>query len=318
MHMTKLVDSIFPSFVFHSNRGSKNFKAALEPLGGREYKPQDEHIDLLYFDRYQGKKPPQDVSVGFSLINRKQTIPIDNKLQMANALIDAGMNFPRVYFIEEDVPDDPGTLWYIKDPEGTAGKGICVVPREEIRGRFEFGDIIQEAIQDLLLKDDRKFTLRVYVLVHEGKIYLFQDGIVVLHSAEYVPNSIEPKIQYEHTGYMDERSGVKLSVFSDAPFYEAVLGNLKGSLATIFQAFSHLLKDEEFDTYCLFGIDMLVRENMSPVLIEINDRPNLVHSNVVNARVNIPAIQAMYYVLNPDYSDSLPEGSRKFELISSY
>ncbi|MFT4814885.1 MAG: hypothetical protein ACI80L_000290 [Pseudohongiellaceae bacterium] len=108
--MTKIAESSFPSFVFHSNRATKVFKAALEPIGGREYQSQDGHIDLLYFDRYQGKRPPIDVSVGFTLIKRQQTMPIDNKLQVANALIDAGINYPRVYFIEEDVPDEPDSL----------------------------------------------------------------------------------------------------------------------------------------------------------------------------------------------------------------
>ena len=158
------------------------------------------------------------MSVGFSLIERKQTIPIDNKLQMANALIDAGINYPRVYFIEEDVPDESDALWYIKDPVGTAGKGICVVPREEISRNFEFGDIIQEAIQDLLLKDGKKFTLRVYVLVHEEKVYLFQDGIVVLHGAAYDPRSVDPKVQYDHTGYMDRKTEVELSRFQRHAF----------------------------------------------------------------------------------------------------
>jgi hypothetical protein len=105
---------------------------------------------------------------------------------MVNALIDAGINYPRVYFIEEDVPDELDTLWYIKDSVGTAGKGICVVPREEAASKFEFGDIIQEAIQDLLLQGGKKFTLRVYMLVHEENIYLFQDGIVVLHMIQKV------------------------------------------------------------------------------------------------------------------------------------
>lgn len=315
--MTEIAESSSPSFVFHSNRGAKNFKAALEPLGGREYQSDDGHIDLLYFDRYQGKRPPQDASVGFTLINRKQTIPIDNKLQMANALIDAGIISPRVYFIEEDVPDEPDTLWYIKDPVGTAGRGICVVPRDEISRTFEFGDIIQEAIQDLLLKDGKKFTLRVYVLVIEAKVYLFQDGIVVLHGAAYDPQSVDSKVQYEHAGYMDRQTKVKLSPFSDEPFYAEAMVNIKDRLGTIFQAFSELLKHEDKNTYCLFGVDMLVRENMSPELVEINDRPNFIHSNVVNSRVNIPAIQAMYCVLNPGCADRLPADAHEFELIAT-
>ncbi|GJM11839.1 MAG: hypothetical protein DHS20C12_02420 [Pseudohongiella sp.] len=315
--MTKKSESSLSSFVFHSNRGAKNFKAALEPLGGREYRAGDEHIDLLYFDTYQGKKPPRDVTVGTTLIERKRTIPIDNKLQMANALIDAGMNYPRVYFIEEDVPNEPDSFWYIKDPEGTAGRGICVVPREEIAKRFEFGDIIQEAVRDLLLKDGRKFTLRIYVLVHLGSVYLFQDGILVLHALTYDPDSLDPKVQYDHTGYMEPKSKVELSPFSDAPFYEEAFTKIKGSLANIFEAFSGLLKDEAADRYCLFGIDVLIREDLSPVLVEINDRPNLINPNTINARVNVPVIQAMYCILNPDCAASLSDDAKKFELIST-
>lgn len=315
--MTDIAASSIPPFVFHSNRGRKIFKAALEPLGGREYQSKDGHIDILYFDQYQGKKPPQDVSVGFTLINRRQTIPIDNKLQMANALIDAGINYPRVYFIEEDVPDEPGTLWYIKDPMGTAGKGICVVPREEIATHFEFGDIIQKAVQDLLLLGGKKFTLRVYVLVNKANIYLFQEGIVILHGALYDPESLDPEVQYEHAGYMDRQTDVELSPFGDAPFYDEAFANVKISLGNTFQAFKKLLKHEGEAEYCLFGIDVLLRENMSPVLVEINDRPNLIHPDVVNARVNVPAIQAMYCVLNPDCCDRLPSGAKRFELIAS-
>lgn len=315
--MTKIAESSLPSFVFHSNRGSKIFKAALALLGGREYQSQDRHIDLLYFDQYQGKRPPKDVSVGFTLINRKKTIPIDNKLQMANALIDAGINYPRVYFIEEDVPDEPDSLWYIKDPMGTAGKGICVVPREEIANNFEFGDIIQEAIQDLLLQDGRKFTLRAYVLVNDANVYLFQDGIVVLHGAAYDPQSANPEVQYQHAGYMDREANVKLSLFSDASFYDEALVNIKESLGEIFQSFKKFLSHEQRNTYCLFGIDLLIKKNISPVLIEINDRPNFIHLNAINARVNIPAIRAMYCVLNPDCGDHLPSDAKEFELIAT-
>ena len=89
------------------------------------------------------------------------------------------------------------------------------------------------------------------------------------------------------------------------------------SLGKIFQSFKELLKHDEENTYCLFGIDVLIRENMNPVLVEINDRPNLMNPNPVNTRVNIPVIQAMYCVLNPDCRGYLPSGAKEFELIAT-
>jgi hypothetical protein len=43
----------------------------------------------------------------------------------------------------------------------------------------------------------------------------------------------------------------------------------------------------------------------------------LIHPSVVNTRVNIPAIQAMYCVLNPDCRDHLASGEKEFELIAT-
>ncbi|HAJ76939.1 MAG: hypothetical protein QGG54_18215 [Gammaproteobacteria bacterium] len=160
-------------FVYFSNRGSQIFKRALQPLGGREYRPGDARIDLLYFDQVGGKIPPQGPSIGFHLIDRQRTMQLDNKSNMANVLIDSGISYPRVYFTEEDVPDEPGSLWFIKDPLATGGKRIRVVTREQIADHFYFGAIIQEAVQDLVLIEAKKFTQRIYLLVYQGKIYLF-------------------------------------------------------------------------------------------------------------------------------------------------
>jgi hypothetical protein len=52
---------------------------------------------------------------------------------------------------------------------------------------------------------------------------------------------------------------------------------------------------------------------MQPVLIEINDRPNFKHTQLVNARVNVPVIQAMYSILNFGSQTNLLGAAKKFE-----
>lgn len=305
------------AFVFFTNRGSVNFKAALEPLGGRAFEEGDRHIDLLYFDRYGGKTPPADVSVGFSLIDRQRTIPLDNKAQMANALIEAGIHYPRVFFDSLDVPEEPGSLWYIKDPLATAGRGISVVSRDQIAQHFEFGYIIQEAVQDLSLVEGRKFTLRIYVLVNQGKLYLYPTGIIVAHGATYDPASCDPLVQFEHSGYMEQDSPVKMYATTDYADFAQVYARLATTLTQTYAAFTNLLKYEKANTYCLFGVDLLVKTDFSSVVVEINDRPNLVHTAAVNAGVNIPMLQAMCCILDPSRAILLPDKAQRFECIAS-
>ncbi|MDA1371879.1 MAG: hypothetical protein O2971_14100 [Proteobacteria bacterium] len=302
-------------FVYLSNRGSEIFRAALEPIGGREYQEGDPHIDLLYFDQFGGKEPPRIPTIGFTLIDRQRTIPLDNKSSMANALIDVGITYPRVFFTEEDVPDEPGSLWFIKDPLTTAGKGISVVTREQIARRFQFGAIIQEAVQDVALINNRKFTLRIYVLVNRGKLFLYPAGIIVLHGAQYDPLSVDPLVQFEHNGYMNEDSPIKMLPFTEFASHVAVFENLGPHLVDTFAAFSDLLKYEKAHTYCLFGLDVLVRRDLSTVLVEINDRPNLVHTRRINEQVNIPVVQAMCCVLDPERARHRPPTTPGFEWL---
>lgn len=304
-------------FVFFSNRGSAIFNAALAPLGGRQLTAADDHIDLLYFDSYGGNVPPAVPSVAFTLIDRQRTIPLDNKAHMARLLQGAGLHYPRVYFDPAQVPPEADKLWYIKDPTLSGGKGISVVRHEQLVGCFKRGNIIQEAVQDLLLWQNRKFTLRAYVLVHAGNLYLFPLAITVLHGADYDPVSQDPLVQYQHIGYMDADSPVTMHPFAEYAGFADVMERLALMLRETFPAFRNLLKYEKAHTYCLFGIDTLARADGSTVLIEINDRPNIVHTRAINEQVNIPMVRAMYCVLDARRAARLPPGAPRFELIAA-
>ena len=300
-----------PSFVYYSSRMPKMFKTALGPLGGQEYKLGDSHIDLLYTT--DPSTNIEDTSIGVSLMPRLATSTLDNKAKCAKALAPFGLSVPRTYFRVEDVPDDPDTMWYIKDPVGTAGVGISLVSREEVANNFTDGYLIQEAVQDIALLDGKKFTLRLYVLIHEGHFYLFQDALVVLHGAIYDSESVDAKVQYEHAGYMALEPDVKIFPFSDTAFYSMALDSIETSLGQIFRRLKRHIPYEQVNTYCLLGIDMLLTSDLQPVLIEINDRPNLTHTTVATARVTIPAIQAMYSILNFGSQDNLMGTAKKFE-----
>ena len=302
-------------FIFLSNRGSKNFAAALQPLGGRPFEEADKQIDLLYFDTYGGKTAPE-VPVGFHLIDRRQTIPLDHKSQMASLLQLADINDPRVYFEPEDVPLDPDLLWIVKNPLLTGGKELYVVPRGQVAEYWEPGNIIQEVVQDLLLIDEKKFTLRMYLLVHDGNLYFYPEGFAVIHAARYVHDSCDPQVQFVHKGYMSPDSSIELRPLSSIPQHEAILAKLPDYLASMFVAFADFLNKEGSDTYCLFGIDLLVRRDLSSVLIEINDRPNLVHTSSINEGVNIPMLRSMYCVLDSSKAALLGAQEKPFEFIS--
>ncbi len=58
--------------------------------------------------------------------------------------------------------------------------------------------------------------------------------------------------------------------------------------------------------YCLFGLDVLQLADGRVALVEINDRPNLQHSDEINRLVNQPMLQAMGRLLLGDKVSSAP------------
>jgi prolyl 4-hydroxylase len=307
-------------FVFSSNRASRLFALALEPLGGKVWQEQQSpaEIDLLYFDDYGGKQAPAINSNCFSLIPRQRTVALDNKADMARALIAAGLDEPRVYFASRAIAAEPDSLWYVKLPYASGGRGIRILSSQELIETELENVVIQEAIRDVLLIEQRKFTLRLYVLVNRGKLYLFDEGFAVLHAVDYDPDSRDPEVQFAHEGYMDPASGLRLLVASHLPQWKSILQNSAATLTRVFEVFRDRLRHEQDRHFCLFGVDLLVREDYSVVLVEINDRPNLVHTDRINKSVNIPMLAAMAGILNPDWrSAQEAPGDSQFRMLAA-
>ena len=201
-----------------------------------------------------------------------------------------------VYFDVYEVPQEPQKLWYVKDPLSSAGKSIQVVQSHELEAVFKSGYIIQEAITDICLVDRRKFTLRVYILVYQNQIYLYPDGIMVIHGLDYDPDSKDYGVQVDHRGYADPNSQVQMKPFSTYHLYLPFMMNIAKTAPQFFQVFSDLLMADA-SQYCLFGLDYLCRQNQTVALIEINDRPNLLHTTEINQKINIEMIRDMVVLI---------------------
>lgn len=305
------------SFIFHSNRAPSVFAAALMPLGGRPWQRGDGSIDLLYFDTYGGQTPPADVRIGCHLIDRQRTTQLDNKKLLAERLQQGELDYPPHFFDPAQVPGPPDALWYVKDPVSTGGNGIWLCRKSEFERFFKPGFVIQQALTDVAMQAGRKFTIRTYVLVHDGGVYWYPDAFLVVQPKQYDAGSVDPAVHYKHDGYMEPGSKVKLVPTQDYyswPRLEFAIVNL---LQMVFSLYGKELGRSRFPhEYCLFGVDLLALQRERVALIEINDRPNLLHTDAVNLQVNQPMLRAMAQILLPDHV--APQSGQQFEELLRY
>ena len=289
------------SFIYSSNRAVQVVDAALGPLGGQNWRAGMPSIDLLYFDTYGGKQLQEQVSIGKQLMLRANTAPLDRKHLLAKRLMEAGITTPRHYFSPEQVPDEPDTLWYVKAGDGTGGKEMWVCRASDIPAYFKPGYLIQEAITNIALFNEKKFTMRVYVLVYHNMVYWYPEGFLVLHARSYDREALDSRIHFNHSGYMDRLSDVQLLPTRYYGGFKALEPALAALLHQVFALFDATL-DEKLNgsNYCLFGVDLLALPGNKVALVEINDRPSFTHTAQINQTVNTPMVQAMSAVLIPE------------------
>ncbi|XP_052753963.1 tubulin monoglutamylase TTLL4-like isoform X4 [Galleria mellonella] len=212
--------------------------------------------------------------------------------------------------------------WIIKPPASARGTGIKVVSRwTQIPKKRPV--VVQRYVSKPYLINGNKFDMRLYVLVtsvHPLRIYLYKDGLARFASVKYNDELTSLNDRYMHlTNYSINRLSKNYTPNED---FAACEGH-KWTLQTLF----HYLKTEKnvdtdalwdslkdlviktiisgeasissltkanitsrYNCYELFGIDVLLDEDLKPWLLEVNISPSLHSASPLDIHVKGPLV----------------------------
>lgn len=192
---------------------------------------------------------------------------LSNKRKLGMLLNNTGIS-PNIYLSTNAVPKDVDKLWFVKDSVNDYTQDIQCVRTAELHG-FELNPkyIIQEGVTDLDLFDDRKYTLRVFGLLHDKKLYMFRHFVRFMHYDRYNANSTDVKVHVNHL--IKYGSEHRLPIVSDEPLIECISENMRGLCSKI----GHVLQETTTHTYQLIGLDYVITRDKKAILIEINANP---------------------------------------------
>ncbi|XP_039759976.1 tubulin polyglutamylase ttll-4-like isoform X2 [Pararge aegeria] len=212
--------------------------------------------------------------------------------------------------------------WIIKPPASARGTGIKVVSRwTQIPKKKPV--VVQRYVSKPYLINGSKFDLRLYVLVtsmHPLRIYLYKDGLARFASVKYNDELTSLNDRYMHlTNYSINRLSKNYTPNED---FSACEGH-KWTLQTLFQylkteqnvdteALWESIKDlviktiisgeasissltkanitSRYNCYELFGIDVLLDEDLKPWLLEVNISPSLHSASPLDIHVKGPLV----------------------------
>ncbi|XP_026735766.1 tubulin polyglutamylase TTLL4-like isoform X4 [Trichoplusia ni] len=212
--------------------------------------------------------------------------------------------------------------WIIKPPASARGTGIKVVSKwTQIPKKRPV--VVQRYVSKPYLINGNKFDLRLYVLVtsvHPLRIYLYKDGLARFASVKYNDELASLNDRYMHlTNYSINRLSKNYTPNED---FAACEGH-KWTLQTLFQylksekrvdtdqlwdamkdlviktiisgeaSISSLTKaniTSRYNCYELFGIDVLLDEDLKPWLLEVNISPSLHSASPLDIHVKGPLV----------------------------
>lgn len=259
-------------------------------------------VVLSYWDTYFGQVPSLDDSMSdarvLRVIDKTAVNPLANKKKMPQMLADAGRAHvapPTYNSIEEALAHvgDKVPIWFFKSAYGTGGKGMFCVSADELSEvELPQNYVIQAGVQNLALIDGKKFTTRIYVLIWNGRSYLYENGFIVIHGAAYDEASTDYDVQIDHLGYDNPDGPVQMQQLVNYSEYLKFAPRVAELVKEIDPIFVDAKAASDRDSYILLGIDVLLQESGDIKLIEINTFPNFLHTPEITEEVNVPFFMA--------------------------
>ncbi len=263
--------------VYHINR-SVFFNQLLNSKGWRKGEKGEKGIFGMWFPHNFETR-----ECTIQLYPKHETDILDDKITFYQFLKKKHLlnNIPPTYLTINDVVGESDEsllrLWFLKHRNGTEGKQVWAYRKKEDLLKFFTKPniinnyVVQKEVEDLFLVFGHKFSLRVFALIHNKKLYVYREFIGKIH----------PKL-YNTT---DERKDVHITAIAGSGVlpirgtlwaeYDSVYPAIKKVIQKTVPAFFDALNDDVEDQYSLLGIDFLIDRNLKPWIIEFNSYPSL-------------------------------------------
>lgn len=292
--------------ILKANRAVRLFEQAVHEVL-REGLSLDMTTCLTYWETYGGthldvSDLPENIRV-IKVIDRSIANRLSNKGSLADLLGVTNLQYlaPATYHsTQAALGHDKGhvDVWFFKPVFGTAGKSMYCVSNEELSDQnLPKHYVIQEGLSGLELRDRKKFTSRIYILIWNKTAYLYKNGFILTHGVPFDEKSTDYRVQIDHQGYSDPQSAVKIEPLNTYEKYTVFFHLIQKLAHDMLPVLRCCLDGSDRNTYIILGIDIIFLNNQSIKLIEINTSPNFVHSDEVNKKVNIPLFKAAIRIL---------------------
>lgn len=206
-----------------------------------------------------------------------------------------------------------GGVWFLKPAHLSGGRQIaCFTSLSKLASaawRLGYPYVIQREVEDPLLLNGHKFTIRSFVVMFgDGRAYVHREALLVLQSAPYRKGSTAPSVQFLHRK-ASYRSSRDLRGFSN------LQAHIRHVVAQTVRAVVHHINPAgEPGRYQFCGFDFVPTQAGRSVFIEANAWPNLGSTDPLQRAIKQRVLDDLATILaDPEDPGAVEKGG--FEVV---
>ena len=308
--MSEFVKTTGFTLAVYSNKNSSLFDTAAENIISK-YGDRKDKVGIIYDDFNANmdviksfKKKYKDIKA-YHVAPRRTTLQMDDKKFMAKRM-NGSKYVPKHYENIEDIPRDinKNQLFYVKKRGSSGANGVQIC---------RLGDIPREIINECVIQENnfkpdlfngKRYKIRVYVVLFDGKVYINKKcwgSVATIDYKEDITGLSQDELK--KMNIIHQSAGRIWINGNQLTEYDEIFKNLTNSIVD----FKHIYEDEVSkvgsEEFTILGFDYVVGADKSVCMIEINHRSNYSHPEKITKEVDLPVLEDVFKLLVQENTD---------------
>ena len=201
--------------------------------------------------------------------------------------------FPTTYILPRDyekAKKEGGNIMILKNRWGSLRIGLKVIEKKDLEKYKNKYDMVQNYIVNPLTINGYKVSSRFFIVAYCGEgIFLYKNGYNYYANNKYQVNKVDPKGQIvpvnNDTEHLIKNNLLKTT--NEIRGIKKIVERLSEKVKIIVNSCDKLCCPHDKGKFNIYGMDVDLKDNMDPMVIEINSRPTIyTKSNYKNEIIN--------------------------------
>ena len=250
----------------------------------------------------------RDIKI-YTVAKRKKTIRMDSKLLFANKMKES-IYTPVTYLKFEDIPEstDKNTLFFIKKDGSTGSRHVYISKYQDLSNCISNIDcanqyILQESMGQPDLYDEKRYKIRVHVILHNNEVYLHKKTFATVSCEKYSVGGFKDKCfgikddSLQKMNVICQANSEKFILYNEIDNYELIEQNIILALKDFKTYYTNEINTIENREFSILGFDFVVDADKNVNIIEINHRSNYHHPKEISSKTDDLCMRDLFILL---------------------